>query len=150
MTNSSLCSGRVAVKKPWGKFEQYTHNVPCTTKIITVKPGGKLSCQYHHNRDELWVVLDPDAQVEIGDEVLYPEPEEEVFYLEARSTVSPVTATGRRGSLRSPSASSMRTTSCASKTSMVANNLETKLAVRPTTNAEKNLERSAVASTKKR
>jgi mannose-1-phosphate guanylyltransferase/mannose-6-phosphate isomerase len=94
MTNSSLCSGRVAVKKPWGKFEQYTHNVPCTTKIITVKPGGKLSCQYHHNRDELWVVLDPDAQVEIGDEVLYPEPEEEVFI--PRGTVHRLSCYGDR------------------------------------------------------
>jgi len=31
------------VKKPWGKFEQYTHNMPSTVKIITVQPGGVLS-----------------------------------------------------------------------------------------------------------
>ena len=47
------------VDKPWGGFEQYTHNLPSTVKIITVAPGGTLSRQYHHHRDELWVVLDP-------------------------------------------------------------------------------------------
>jgi len=67
------------VEKPWGKFEQYTHNVPSTVKIITVQPGGALSLQYHHHRDELWVVLDPGARVEVGDRVLLPERGEKVF-----------------------------------------------------------------------
>jgi mannose-1-phosphate guanylyltransferase/mannose-6-phosphate isomerase len=69
----------VKVEKPWGKFEQYTHNLPCTVKIITVAPGGKLSRQYHHKRDELWVVLDPGAAVELDGEVLHPEPEDKLF-----------------------------------------------------------------------
>jgi hypothetical protein len=41
----------VKVEKPWGRFEQYTHNVPSTVKIITVVPGGVLSSQYHHKRE---------------------------------------------------------------------------------------------------
>ena len=69
----------VKVDKPWGKFEQYTHNMSSTVKVITVKPGGKLSYQYHHKRDELWVVLDPGVQVELDGRILYPKPEEEVF-----------------------------------------------------------------------
>ncbi|MBA3790912.1 MAG: phosphomannose isomerase type II C-terminal cupin domain [Actinomycetota bacterium] len=69
----------VKVDKPWGRFEQYTHNLPCTVKIITVAPGGTLSRQFHHQRDELWVVLDPGAKVELGDEVFYPEQEEKLF-----------------------------------------------------------------------
>lgn len=69
----------VKVEKPWGRFEQYTHNLTCTVKIITVAPGGTLSRQYHHQRDELWVVLDPGACVEIDGEVLYPEPEEKLY-----------------------------------------------------------------------
>ncbi len=69
----------VKVDKPWGRFEQYTHNLPCTVKIITVAPGGILSRQFHHQRDELWVVLDPGAKVELGDEVFYPEQEEKLF-----------------------------------------------------------------------
>jgi mannose-6-phosphate isomerase len=69
----------VKVEKPWGRFEQYTHNLPCTVKIITVAPGGTLSRQYHHKRDELWVVLDPGACVELDGEVLHPEPGAKLF-----------------------------------------------------------------------
>jgi mannose-6-phosphate isomerase len=69
----------VKVEKPWGYFEQYTHNLPSTVKIITVSPGGTLSRQYHKKRDELWVVLDPGACVELDGEVLYPQPQEKLF-----------------------------------------------------------------------
>jgi mannose-6-phosphate isomerase len=69
----------VKVEKPWGYFEQYTHNLPCTVKIITVAPGGTLSRQYHQNRDELWVILDPGARVELDEEVLHPGVEEKIF-----------------------------------------------------------------------
>jgi mannose-1-phosphate guanylyltransferase/mannose-6-phosphate isomerase len=82
------------VDKPWGKFEQYAYNVPCTVKIITVNPGGTLSSQYHHRRDELWVVLDPGAKVEIGDEVLHPGPEEKLFI--PRGTVHRLSCEGER------------------------------------------------------
>jgi hypothetical protein len=48
-----------------------------TVEIITFLPGGTLSPQYHHRRDELWVVLDSGAQVEVGSRVLWPERREE-------------------------------------------------------------------------
>lgn len=44
-----------------------------------MRPGGTLSLQYHSKRDELWVVLDPGASVEVGNQLLTPEPEETVF-----------------------------------------------------------------------
>ena len=44
-----------------------------------MRPGGTLSLQYHSKRDELWVVLDTGAQVEVGNQLLTPEPEETVF-----------------------------------------------------------------------
>jgi len=69
----------VEVEKPWGRFEQYTHNVPSTVKVITVEPGGRLSLQYHHKRDELWVVLDAGAEVELGDAILRPDCGERLF-----------------------------------------------------------------------
>lgn len=69
----------VKVERPWGKFEQYTHNLPCTVKIITVAPGGILSRQYHDKRDELWVVLDRGACVELDGTIHYPEPGEKLF-----------------------------------------------------------------------
>jgi mannose-6-phosphate isomerase len=82
----------VKVEKPWGYFEQYTHNLPCTVKIITVQAGGTLSRQYHKKRDELWVVLDPGARVELDAEVLHPEPEQKLFI--PRQTVHRLSAVG--------------------------------------------------------
>ena len=82
----------VKVEKPWGYFEQYTHNLPCTVKIITVAPGGTLSRQYHEKRDELWVVLDRGACVELDGEVLYPEVEEKLFI--PRGTVHRLSSVG--------------------------------------------------------
>ena len=82
----------VNVEKPWGSFERYTHNLPSTVKIITVAPGGVLSSLYHHHRDELWVVLDAGARVELGEEVLDPEVGEELFI--PRGTVHRLSAAG--------------------------------------------------------
>ena len=69
----------VKVEKPWGSFERYTHNLASTVKIITVAPGGTLSSQYHHRRDELWVVLDAGARVELDGEAVCPGVGEELF-----------------------------------------------------------------------
>jgi mannose-1-phosphate guanylyltransferase/mannose-6-phosphate isomerase len=80
------------VDKPWGHFEQFTHNALSTVKIITVKPGGALSLQYHHRRDELWVIMDSGAQVELGDRILRPEKGERVFI--PRGTTHRVRAVG--------------------------------------------------------
>ena len=79
-------------EKPWGGFEQYTHNLPSTVKIITVVPGGSLSRQYHHRRDELWVVLDPGARIELDGEVLSPGPGEKLYV--PRGTVHRLSAGG--------------------------------------------------------
>jgi mannose-6-phosphate isomerase len=69
----------IEVEKPWGKFQQYTHNMLSTVKVITVEPGGTLSLQYHHRRDELWVVLDAGARIQLGDRVLWPRPGEKIL-----------------------------------------------------------------------
>ena len=54
------------VKKPWGKFEEYTHNEKTTVKIISVKRGGILSLQSHKHRKELWVALDEGLTAVVG------------------------------------------------------------------------------------
>jgi mannose-1-phosphate guanylyltransferase/mannose-6-phosphate isomerase len=91
MTRSAQYAMRV--EKPWGEFEQYTHNALSTVKVITVRPGGILSLQYHHWRDELWVVLDSGAQVELGDRVLRPEKGERIFI--PRGTAHRLSSVGR-------------------------------------------------------
>src|ERR671916_1331217 len=78
-------------EKLWGRFEQGTHNLTSTVKTITGAPGGALSRQYHH-RDELWVVLDPGARVELGGEDLSPGPGEKHYI--PRGTVHGLFAEG--------------------------------------------------------
>jgi len=82
----------IEVEKPWGRFEQYTHNALSTVKVITVAPGGTLSLQYHHGRDELWVVLDEGAQIELGETVVRPRAGERVYI--PRTTAHRLSATG--------------------------------------------------------
>lgn len=56
-------------KRPWGHFERYTLNEPCTVKLVYVEPGKRLSLQYHNNRDEFWKVVKGSAEVRIGDKI---------------------------------------------------------------------------------
>ncbi len=65
--------------RPWGGFEQYTSNESTTVKIVTVKAGNRLSLQRHTNRDELWVVLDSEVVVEVGDTVEKVQPGDKVW-----------------------------------------------------------------------
>jgi mannose-6-phosphate isomerase len=87
-------SPTMEVEKPWGKFEQYTHNMLSTVKVITVEPGGSLSLQYHHWRDELWVMLDEGAEIQLGDTVIRPQGGERIFI--PRTTVHRLSAAGDR------------------------------------------------------
>jgi len=58
------------VEKPWGSFDQYVLNAPCTVKILTCNPGERLSLQKHARRDEIWVALDDGAIVELDGKTL--------------------------------------------------------------------------------
>lgn len=66
-------------QRPWGAFRRFTHNQVSTVKIITVNPGQVLSLQLHRHRDELWVALDPDLRVTVGERTWQPEPYEEIY-----------------------------------------------------------------------
>ena len=61
-------SGIVVAERPWGQFERFCLNEPCTVKIITVEAGHRLSLQVHEHRDEMWQVLDVPMDVQVGDE----------------------------------------------------------------------------------
>ncbi len=67
------------VEKPWGSFDQFVLNTPCTVKILTCAPGQKLSLQRHTHRGELWVALDAGVVVERDGEMLRPIVGEEVW-----------------------------------------------------------------------
>ncbi len=67
------------VERPWGSFNQYAFNEEVTVSLMTVKPGLRLSLQSHTGRAELWIVLDPGAQVQVDDQMYFPKPGEEIW-----------------------------------------------------------------------
>lgn len=56
--------------RPWGKFEKFHENKPCTVKLIYVNPNSRLSLQYHNNRSEFWKIVFGTAYMQIDDSSL--------------------------------------------------------------------------------
>lgn len=71
--------GIVEERRPWGKFRSFPSREAGGIKIITVDPGAALSLQLHMRRAEFWVVLDEGLEVTVGDRVLRPKPDEEIY-----------------------------------------------------------------------
>jgi len=53
--------------RPWGQFEQFTHNEATTVKILTIKPNEQLSLQSHTKRSEFIKILNGSGTVEIDE-----------------------------------------------------------------------------------
>ncbi|SQC85731.1 mannose-1-phosphate guanylyltransferase [Klebsiella pneumoniae] len=51
------------VYRPWGKHDAIAQGDRFQVRLITVKPGEKLSLQMHHHRSEHWVVVSGTAKV---------------------------------------------------------------------------------------
>lgn len=56
-------------ERPWGGYEVLFESEFTKVKKITVKPGGKLSFQYHKFRNEHWVIVNGVGFVTIEDSV---------------------------------------------------------------------------------
>lgn len=65
------------VKKPWGQFDQFTHNEVTTVKVISINPNSSLSLQYHNNRDEFWRVLSGHPVLIVGEKKINANPGDE-------------------------------------------------------------------------
>lgn len=59
----------ITEKRPWGHFERYTLNEPCTVKMVYVDGDKRLSLQYHGKRSEFWKVVKGPVKVQLGEEV---------------------------------------------------------------------------------
>lgn len=59
----------LTVHRPWGSYTILEEGLGYKVKRVTVKPGGRLSLQMHHQRSEHWVVIAGTARVTRGDEV---------------------------------------------------------------------------------
>ena len=56
-------------QRPWGSFENLLDTDYCKVKRIIVKPGQRLSYQYHYKRNECWVIVQGKATVTLDDKV---------------------------------------------------------------------------------
>lgn len=59
----------LTVHRPWGSYTVLEEGPGYKVKRVTVKPGGRLSLQLHHQRSEHWVVISGTARVTRGDDV---------------------------------------------------------------------------------
>jgi len=57
------------VYRPWGEYQTVDTGDRFQVKQIMVKPGGRLSLQYHNHRAEHWIVVEGTALVTCGDKV---------------------------------------------------------------------------------
>tara|TARA_R110000796_G_scaffold138172_1_gene254234 strand:+ start:453 stop:791 length:339 start_codon:yes stop_codon:yes gene_type:complete len=57
--------------RPWGYYEILKEKTNYKVKRITVKPGERLSYQYHHKRSEVWTIVSGEAHVTLNDEVFH-------------------------------------------------------------------------------
>lgn len=58
------------VHRPWGSYTVLEEGVNFKVKKFVVKPGERLSLQYHHHRSEHWVVVTGRARVTVDQKVI--------------------------------------------------------------------------------
>lgn len=76
-----MLNNRAHDDRPWGAFDQFTHNELSTVKILTVDSGKRFSLQKHARRSEWWRVIEGSGtaqidsltrEVTVGDEIEIP------------------------------------------------------------------------------
>lgn len=68
--NLEMTNVHTTAHRPWGTYTILEENIGYKVKQITVRPGAKLSLQYHHHRSEHWIVVSGIATVTIDDQVM--------------------------------------------------------------------------------
>lgn len=54
--------------RPWGEYFVLDGSTVHKVKRIVVKPGGRLSYQYHFHRSEVWTIVEGEAIITIDDQ----------------------------------------------------------------------------------
>ena len=67
--NPELVHSHAGEDRPWGRFDSIDRGASHQVKRIRVDPGGRLSLQYHHHRQEHWVVVAGVATVTVDGNV---------------------------------------------------------------------------------
>lgn len=77
-----------AGERVWGRWLVLDTGENHIVKRLTVNPGGRLSLQYHHHREEHWVVVAGMATVTVDDKTFEAGPGTAIFVpLGARHTI---------------------------------------------------------------
>ena len=66
-SNPEMTNVHVTAHRPWGTYTVLEDHPGYKVKQITVRPGAKLSLQYHHHRSEHWIVVSGKATVTVND-----------------------------------------------------------------------------------
>jgi mannose-6-phosphate isomerase-like protein (cupin superfamily) len=76
LENTAMPAPEPTEVRPWGAFwvleDLPTHKV----KRLQVKPGQRLSLQYHHHREEHWLVVVGDATITLNERTWVAKPGE--------------------------------------------------------------------------
>ena len=64
----------LTVKRPWGQFDQFTHNEKTTVKIISINRASSLSLQSHTMRKEFWYIISGFPIVTLGEKIISAKP----------------------------------------------------------------------------
>jgi mannose-1-phosphate guanylyltransferase len=78
-TSTEMTNVHTTAHRPWGTYTILEENPGYKVKQITVRPGGKLSLQYHHHRSEHWIVVSGIATVTLDDKTFDLSPNESTY-----------------------------------------------------------------------
>ncbi len=67
------------VYRPWGSYRTLISGQRYLVKEIVVKPGQRLSSQYHNHRAEHWVVVEGQAKIQRDDETMILEEDQSLY-----------------------------------------------------------------------
>ena len=56
-------------ERPWGTYRTIEQKDNYQIKHIVVKPGKRLSLQYHYHRDEHWTVIKGKGTVQLNEDM---------------------------------------------------------------------------------
>lgn len=65
--HSEMAEVHTTAHRPWGTYTILEENAGYKVKQISVRPGAKLSYQFHHHRSEHWIVVKGTATITVDD-----------------------------------------------------------------------------------
>lgn len=65
--------------RPWGTWEVLESSSNYCVKKIVVKPQSILSLQLHHHRSEHWIIVEGEALVTLGEDILVKKANDAIY-----------------------------------------------------------------------